>query len=127
MAMTAAVAAVTRALAGGAPASAAPGSPAARTIHLDAREVRWELGPGKSVRALSYDGRVPGPELRAKLGEHLRIVFTNRLAEATTIHWHGVDVPNAMDGVPGVTQRAVQPGRDLPSTARCGQGPLPCR
>jgi FtsP/CotA-like multicopper oxidase with cupredoxin domain len=50
---------------------------------------------------------VPGPELRAKLGERLRIVFTNRLAEATTIHWHGVDVPNAMDGVPDVTQRAV--------------------
>jgi FtsP/CotA-like multicopper oxidase with cupredoxin domain len=109
-AVTAAVAAMTRPLAGGALVNAAPGSPAARTIHLEAREVRWELGPGRSVRALSYDGRVPGPELRAKLGERLRIEFTNRLAEATTIHWHGVDVPNAMDGVPDVTQRAVQPG-----------------
>jgi FtsP/CotA-like multicopper oxidase with cupredoxin domain len=106
-AVTAAVAAVTRPLVAARPAGAAP---AARSIHLEAREVRWELAPGKTVRALSYDGRVPGPELRAKLDERLRIVFTNRLAEPTTIHWHGVDVPNAMDGVPDVTQRAVQPG-----------------
>lgn len=112
-AVTAAVAAMTRPLAGGPPADAAPGMLAARTIHLEAREVRWELAPGKSVRALAYDGRVPGPELRAKLDERIRIVFTNRLTEPTTIHWHGVDVPNAMDGVPDVTQRAVQPGESF--------------
>lgn len=89
---------------------AGEGAPGARTIRLEAGETTWELAPGKTVRAMAYQGRVPGPEIRAKLGEHLRIVFTNRLAEPTTIHWHGVDVPNAMDGVPGLTQRPVQPG-----------------
>jgi multicopper oxidase len=89
---------------------AGEGVPGGRTIRLEAVETTWELAPGKTVRAMAYQGRVPGPEIRAKLGERLRIVFTNRLAEPTTIHWHGVDVPNAMDGVPGLTQRPVQPG-----------------
>src|SRR3990172_1439619 len=59
---------------------------------------------------MAYNGRIPGPEIRAREGERLRIVLTNALSEPTTIHWHGVDVPNAMDGVPGVTQKPVQPG-----------------
>jgi FtsP/CotA-like multicopper oxidase with cupredoxin domain len=59
---------------------------------------------------MAYNGRVPGPEIRVREGERIRIVLKNSLAEPTTIHWHGVDVPNAMDGVPGVTQTAVQPG-----------------
>jgi len=109
-AMTAAVPAMAKLLAGGPPAGAAQDAPGVRTIRLEAREVTWELAPGKTVRALSYNGRVPGPEIRAKLGERLRIVVTNGLSEPTTIHWHGVDVPNAMDGVPDVTQRPVQPG-----------------
>jgi FtsP/CotA-like multicopper oxidase with cupredoxin domain len=83
---------------------------AARTILLEARETRWELAPGRTVQAMTYDGTVPGPEIRAREGERLRIVFTNRLTEPTTIHWHGVDVPNAMDGVPGLTQEPVEPG-----------------
>jgi FtsP/CotA-like multicopper oxidase with cupredoxin domain len=53
---------------------------------------------------------VPGPELRIRLGETLRVRFTNHLPEATTIHWHGVRVPNGMDGVPSVTQPPVEPG-----------------
>ena len=81
-----------------------------RTIHLEAREVKWELAPGKTIKAMAYNGEVPGPTIRAREGERLRIVLKNALSEPTTIHWHGVDVPNAMDGVPGVTQRAVQPG-----------------
>jgi FtsP/CotA-like multicopper oxidase with cupredoxin domain len=59
---------------------------------------------------MAYNGRVPGPELRVKEGERVRITLTNRLAEPTTIHWHGVDVPNPMDGVPGLTQKSVEPG-----------------
>ena len=88
-------------------AAAAPG---ARTIHLDARTVSWELAPGRTVKAMAYNGRVPGPEIRVREGERVRIVLRNSLAEPTTIHWHGVDVPNAMDGVPDVTQKPVQPG-----------------
>jgi FtsP/CotA-like multicopper oxidase with cupredoxin domain len=86
------------------------GAGAVRTIHIEAREVSWELAPGRTVRAMAYNGRVPGPEIRAREGERLRIVLKNALSEPTTIHWHGVDVPNPMDGVPGVTQKPVQPG-----------------
>lgn len=81
-----------------------------RTIHIEAREVSWELAPGKTVRAMTYDGRVPGPEIRVREGERLRVVVKNSLAEATTVHWHGVDVPNSMDGVPGITQKPIRPG-----------------
>ena len=101
-------AAVTRALASRSAEAADTQSP--RTIHLEAREVTWELTPGKTIKAMGYNGEVPGPAIRAREGDRLRIVLKNSLAEPTTIHWHGVDVPNAMDGVPGVTQSAVQPG-----------------
>ena len=81
-----------------------------REIRLEAGEVMWELAPGKRIKAMTYNGQVPGPELRVQAGERVRVVLTNALAEPTTIHWHGVDVPNAMDGVPGVTQKPVNPG-----------------
>ena len=81
-----------------------------REIRLEAREVAWELAPGKVIKAMTYNGQVPGPEIRLKEGEQVRIVLKNLLAEPTTIHWHGVDVPNLMDGVPGITQKPVQSG-----------------
>src|SRR5574341_1285754 len=81
-----------------------------REIELIAKEVRWELAPGKVLRAMTYNGQVPGPALRLHEGERVRISLKNELPEPTTIHWHGVDVPNAMDGVPGITQKPVQPG-----------------
>ena len=83
---------------------------APRTVHLEAREVKWELAPGKTIKGMAYNGQVPGPTIRAREGERLRIALRNALSEPTTIHWHGVDVPNAMDGVPGVTQTAVASG-----------------
>ncbi len=81
-----------------------------RTIRLEASEVQWELAPGKTIKAMTYNGQVPGPTIRAREGERLRITLKNSLSEPTTIHWHGLDVPNAMDGVPGLTQEPVQPG-----------------
>ncbi|MEK7366562.1 MAG: multicopper oxidase domain-containing protein, partial [candidate division NC10 bacterium] len=81
-----------------------------REIALVAKETRWELAPGKVIKAWAYNGRVPGPEIRLREGERVRIVLMNALPEPTTIHWHGVDVPNPMDGVPGVTQAPVRPG-----------------
>jgi len=81
-----------------------------REITLETREVQWELAPGKIITAMAYNGRVPGPPIRVKEGERLRVVLRNALGEPTTIHWHGVEVPNAMDGVPGITQPPVQPG-----------------
>jgi FtsP/CotA-like multicopper oxidase with cupredoxin domain len=82
-----------------------------REIHLEAREVRWELAPGKVIKGMAYTGQIPGPELRLTEGERVRIVLRNSLPEPTTIHWHGVDVPNSMDGVPGITQKPVAPGQ----------------
>jgi FtsP/CotA-like multicopper oxidase with cupredoxin domain len=89
---------------------AQPATSGVREIRLEARDVPWELAPGKVIRALAYNGQVPGPEIRVREGERVRVVLTNALAEPTTIHWHGLDVPNGMDGVPGVTQEPVQPG-----------------
>ena len=56
-----------------------------------------------------FNGRVPGPEIRVKQGQRVRITVTNELAEATTVHWHGLRIPNAMDGVPHLTQRPIGP------------------
>ena len=53
----------------------------------------------------TYDGTVPGPELRVRQGDPLRLVVRNKLGEDTTVHWHGVRLPNAMDGVPNLTQK----------------------
>lgn len=60
-----------------------------------------------------YDGRVPGPVLRARQGDEVWVRFTNRLDQPTTIHWHGIRIDNAMDGVAGLTQEAVQPGESF--------------
>ncbi len=79
-------------------------------FRLTAEPIRWEILPGVVTDAWGYNGQIPGPEIRAKEGERVRIVFTNNLPEATTIHWHGMDVPNNQDGVPDVTQSAIQPG-----------------
>jgi FtsP/CotA-like multicopper oxidase with cupredoxin domain len=86
------------------------GAGSVREIHLETRELRWELAPGKVIKAMAYNGQIPGPEIRVRKGERVRVVLTNALREPTTIHWHGVDVPNRMDGVPGITQPPVQPG-----------------
>ncbi|MGH7325608.1 MAG: multicopper oxidase family protein [Candidatus Rokuibacteriota bacterium] len=86
------------------------GSRGIREIRLEARELTWELAPGKVVTAMAYNGRIPGPEIRLREGERVRVVLRNAMGEPTTIHWHGLDVPNAMDGVPDVTQKPVQPG-----------------
>jgi FtsP/CotA-like multicopper oxidase with cupredoxin domain len=58
----------------------------------------------------AYDGTVPGPELRVRQGERVRVVVSNKLSEDTAVHWHGIRLPNAMDGVPGLTQQPIRPG-----------------
>ncbi len=77
---------------------------------LTAEPIRWEYQKGKSIVAWAFNGQVPGPEIRVTEGDKVRITFTNKLPRPTTIHWHGLDLPNSMDGVPGVTQAAVKPG-----------------
>jgi FtsP/CotA-like multicopper oxidase with cupredoxin domain len=66
--------------------------------------------PHPPTGAWAFNGRAPGPELRVKQGERVRIVVTNGLPQDTTVHWHGVRVPNAMDGVPHLTQPPIAPG-----------------
>jgi FtsP/CotA-like multicopper oxidase with cupredoxin domain len=61
--------------------------------------------------AWAYNGVVPGPELRVKQGDRIRVTLVNRLPASTTIHWHGYPLPNAEDGVAGLTQNAIEPGR----------------
>ena len=89
-----------------------PPTGAAKEIFLEARETEIEIAPGKIVRAWTYDGKLPGTEIRVKEGECVRIALKNNLPQETTIHWHGQTQrgTNNMDGVPGVTQAAIQPG-----------------
>ena len=77
---------------------------------LDARLVWWRIFGAKRLAAYAYNGIVPGPQIRVPNGQRVRIRFTNDLPVETTIHWHGIGVPNAQDGVPRVTQRAIRPG-----------------
>jgi FtsP/CotA-like multicopper oxidase with cupredoxin domain len=84
-----------------------------KEIRLTASPSPQDLGNGRQFIAWAYNGRVPGPEIRVKEGETLRVVLENRLPEGTTIHWHGLPVPNKMDGVPYVTQKPVPPGESF--------------
>ena len=61
----------------------------------------------------AYEGTVPGPELRIRQGEPVRIVVSNKLGEDTTVHWHGIRLPNVMDGVPGLTQKPIRSGESF--------------
>jgi FtsP/CotA-like multicopper oxidase with cupredoxin domain len=81
-----------------------------RSFELVAAPVVVPLLDGKPLSVWAYNGQVPGPTLRVRLGETVRATLVNRLPQPTTIHWHGIRLPNAMDGVPGVTQPAVAPG-----------------
>lgn len=76
---------------------------------LTPSEFAWNLWNGESVDAWGYNGQVAGPLIRVKVGDKVQIVVHNRLPDATTVHWHGLAVPNSMDGVPYVTQNPIQP------------------
>ena len=77
---------------------------------LTAKVVNLELVPGKFTPVWTYNGLLPGPLIRVAPGDRLIVHLVNELPEPTTIHWHGIRLPNAMDGVPGHTQAQVEPG-----------------
>jgi FtsP/CotA-like multicopper oxidase with cupredoxin domain len=81
-----------------------------KVFHMVAEEVDHEIAPGLKVKCWGYNGRVHGPVIEAVEGDRVRIYATNRLAAPTTVHWHGILLPNGMDGVGGLTQKAIQPG-----------------
>jgi FtsP/CotA-like multicopper oxidase with cupredoxin domain len=82
-------------------------------VELEARVEELEVVPGTRTPVWTYNGSLPGPMIRAKLGDKIIVHFKNSLPEATSIHWHGLRVPNEMDGVPGLTQAAIAPGAEF--------------
>jgi FtsP/CotA-like multicopper oxidase with cupredoxin domain len=82
-----------------------------RRFTLTARETRIRLSSGKVIEAWTFNDRAPGPELRVRRGDLVEVTLVNDdIEDGVTLHWHGIDVPNAEDGVAGLTQDAVRPG-----------------
>jgi FtsP/CotA-like multicopper oxidase with cupredoxin domain len=81
-----------------------------KVFHMVAEEVEHEMAPGLKVTCWGYNGRVHGPVIEAVEGDRVRFYVTNRLPAPTTVHWHGLLLPNGMDGVGGLNQKAIQPG-----------------
>ena len=81
-----------------------------KVYHLVAEEVEHEFTPGFRARCWGFNGRVHGPTIEAVEGDRVRIYVTNRLPAATSVHWHGLLLPNGMDGVGGLTQKSIPPG-----------------
>jgi FtsP/CotA-like multicopper oxidase with cupredoxin domain len=79
------------------------------SVDLVAGETDWELAPGRTVRGWGYNGHVPGPTIEARTGDVLEVHLANNLPEPTSIHWHGLRVPAAMDGT-DMVQHPIAPG-----------------
>jgi FtsP/CotA-like multicopper oxidase with cupredoxin domain len=84
-----------------------------KEFDLEAKIVKWEVSPGKLVDAWTYNGVVPAPEIHVNDGDKVRIVLKNSLPESTSLHLHGIQVPNAMDGVDPYTQPPIAPGESF--------------
>ena len=82
-----------------------------KEFHLVAEPVVRELAPGTKAHLWGYNGQSPGPTIEVVEGDRVRIFVTNRLPEKTSVHWHGQRLPCGMDGVTGLTQRAIEPGK----------------
>jgi FtsP/CotA-like multicopper oxidase with cupredoxin domain len=81
-----------------------------KEFHLTASISDWEVEPGKVVEAWTYNGMVPAPMIKVDVGDKVRLVVENQLPMGTDVHWHGVKVPNSMDGVAPLTQPLIEPG-----------------
>src|SRR5215831_19515331 len=81
-----------------------------KVFHLIAEEVTHEFAPGLKAKLWGYNRRVHGPTIEAVEGDRVRIYVTNNLPAGTSVHWHGIFLPNGMDGVAGLNQKAIQPG-----------------
>lgn len=92
-----------------------------KVFDFEASVIRWPILPGVTVEAYAYNGQVPGPTLRVREGDRIRINVTNKLPESTTVHWHGLILPNEMDGPAEVTQAPIQPGESYSYEYTVGQ------
>jgi manganese oxidase len=82
-----------------------------KVFELETSVIRWQILPNVSVNAYSFNGQVPGPTLRFRQGDRVRINVTNRLPDTTTVHWHGLVLPNVMDGPAKITQQPIERGQ----------------
>jgi FtsP/CotA-like multicopper oxidase with cupredoxin domain len=82
-----------------------------KEFHLVAEPVLREMAPGFKARLWGYNGQSPGPTIEVVEGDRVRIFVTNKRPEITTVHWHGQRLPNGMDGVTGLTQPGIEPGK----------------
>jgi hypothetical protein len=80
-----------------------------KEFHLVAEEIEHEFAAGSTAKCWGYNGSTPGPTIEVVEGDQVRILVTNHLGEPTSIHWHGIDLPNGMDGVAGLNQPSIQP------------------
>lgn len=81
-----------------------------KVFKLRAEPVTRKLVPFKTMTVWGYNGSCPGPTIQVQQGDRVRVIFENRLPESTTVHWHGLEVPIEMDGVPYISQKPVPPG-----------------
>lgn len=81
-----------------------------KVFEIVCQEIEWEPTAGLMYPAMAYNGMVPGEEIRVTEGDQLRFVVKNEMSESTAIHWHGLLLPNSMDGVPFITQPPINPG-----------------
>ena len=82
-----------------------------KVFHLVAEPIKHQIAPGLVIEAWGYNGSTPGPVIEGTVGERIRVYVTNKLPEITSVHWHGLFVPNGMDGVAGLTQAPISPGK----------------
>jgi FtsP/CotA-like multicopper oxidase with cupredoxin domain len=81
-----------------------------KVFDLDISVIEWNILPDQQVEAYAFNRQVPGPRIRVTEGDRVRINVTNELPEATSVHWHGMILPNRMDGAADVTQKPIEPG-----------------
>ncbi|MDB5065602.1 MAG: hypothetical protein JWM18_2036 [Chloroflexi bacterium] len=81
-----------------------------KEFHLRMAPITWTTTPGNTQTAYAFNGTIPGPVIRVNEGDKLRMIVTNELPVPTSVHWHGMILPNEMDGVPGITQPLISPG-----------------
>jgi manganese oxidase len=84
-----------------------------KVFDLETSVIRWTILSGVTVEAYAFNRQVPGPRIRVTEGDRVRINVTNRLPEPTTVHWHGLILPNAMDGPAEITQNPIAPGESF--------------
>src|SRR5918999_3683990 len=92
-----------------------------KVFDLDISVIEWNILPDQNVEAYAFNRQVPGPRIRVTEGDRVRINVTNELPEATSVHWHGMILPNRMDGAADVTQSPIEPGETFTYEFTAGQ------